>query len=324
MTAAEFVLGIDGGGSKTVAWLSPVESVDEKVPIGRGEAGASNPQSVGWEVALENLEQAADAAFADAGMMPGTVESACVALAGGDRDDVRIRLQEWCQRRGLARHFLPTHDASPLLAAGTPDGTGIAIVSGTGSFAFGQSTDERIVRAGGWGYLFGDEGSGYSIALAGLRAAAKAFDGRGDATQLCDRFLQQLGLQKPDELINSIYSRSNDRRRLASLAETVCIAADDNDSVASEIIQNEVKELVQMTSAVARNLQFDDDRFPLALGGGVLIHSTSLRELFLDRLVDSGLHPEPAAVVTEPIAGAVILARSFLTANDKSPGERQA
>lgn len=312
MTAAELVLGIDGGGSKTIAWLSPVEIIDEGVPIGRGEAGPSNPQSVGWNAALENLEQAVDAAFSNAGMPPGTVESACVALAGGDRDDVRVRLQEWCQHRALARHFLPTHDAFPLLAAGTPDGSGIAIVSGTGSFAFGRSTKGTTVRSGGWGHLFGDEGSGYSIALSGLRAAAKAFDGRGEETQLCDRFLRQLQLQKPDELIEKIYSRSNERPWLASLAETVCIAADDNDSVAFRIIQNEVRELVQMTSAVARSLQFDDDRFPLALGGGVLIHSTFLRDLFILRLLDRDLHPEPVAEVTDPVSGALMLAREIL------------
>ena len=160
--------------------------------------------------------------------------------------------------------------------------------------------------------MFGDEGSGYSIALSGLRAAAKAFDGRGEKTQLCDRFLQRLQLQKPDELIETIYSRSNDRSWLASLAETVCIAAEDNDSVASEIIQNEVSELAQMTLAVARRLQFDDDRFALALGGGVFRHSASLKAQFLNRLLCNSLHPEPVAEVSEPVTGAVILAREIL------------
>ena len=91
----------------------------------------------------------------------------------------------------MARSVRIVHDAVPILAAGSPEGWGVALISGTGSLAFGRDRQGRSCRAGGWGFLFGDEGSGYAIALAGLRAAAQAADGRAPATRLLEGFLER-------------------------------------------------------------------------------------------------------------------------------------
>ena len=96
-------------------------------------------------------------------------------------------------------------DAALLLAAGTPDGWGVAVVAGTGSMAFARGTDGRTARAGGWGPLLGDEGSGYALALSGLRAAARAADGRAQATLLTDRLLAACGLSRPEDLVGIVY-----------------------------------------------------------------------------------------------------------------------
>src|SRR5207302_776208 len=96
-------------------------------------------------------------------------------------------------------------DAALLLAAGTPEGWGVAVVAGTGSMAFARAADGRTARAGGWGPLLGDEGSGYAIALAGLRAAARSADGRAQVTPLTDRLLAAYGLTRPQELIGAVY-----------------------------------------------------------------------------------------------------------------------
>ncbi len=98
-------------------------------------------------------------------------------------------MREWAARTQLAATVDVIEDAALLLAAGTPDGWGVAVVAGTGSMAFARAADGRTARAGGWGPLLGDEGSGYAIALAGLRAAARAADGRAPATPLTDRLL---------------------------------------------------------------------------------------------------------------------------------------
>jgi N-acetylglucosamine kinase-like BadF-type ATPase len=138
-----------------------------------------------------------------------------VRLAGADREENRQRLERWARDRRLARVFRVVHDAAPLLAAGTPNGWGVALIAGTGSFAFAQSRDGATARAGGWGYLLGDEGSGYAIALAGLRAAALAVDRRGRRTALVEGFMARLGVPKPVDLIPAVYRIANDRKAIA-------------------------------------------------------------------------------------------------------------
>lgn len=311
MSVQELVIGVDGGGSKTLAWLAEAEYTLGAKPIGVGESGPSNPQSVGWETALANIDKAVNAAFAAAGLTSVPIAAACVAIAGGDRDDARQRLNKWAEARNLARRFLPAHDAAPLLAAGTPDGVGIAIVSGTGSFAFGQSQAGRTARAGGWGYLFGDEGSGYAIAITALRAVSMAADGRREATQLTQRFLDQFHLTAAAELVGTVYARRDDRQWLASLADTVFLAAVDGDSMACKIVEDAAADLADLVAAVALELQLDEAPFPLALGGGVLNHSTLLRERLIDRLHNALLDPTPITPVAQPIAGTLILAENL-------------
>ena len=307
VSADELVLGIDGGGSKTTAWLALTES-SRGEPLGRGTSGPSNPQSVGWDVATRNLDRAVIAAFADAGREPAIVASACVALAGGDREYERGRLTEWAEQRRLARRFHATHDAAPLLAAGTPDGTGIAVIAGTGSLAFGRNSAGQTARAGGWGHLFGDEGSGYAMALAGLTAVAKSLDGRGESTQLRDGILQELNITDPSDLISTVYPHRDDRTWLASLAKPVLAAAAAGDAVARRIVTQAAEDLAAMVEALARTLDLAAGDFPLALGGGILIHFDLVQQLLLKSLVDHGLNPAPVKTVAEPVAGAVLLA----------------
>ena len=116
----------------------------------------------------------------------------------------------------LAHKIEVTTDAAILLAAGTPEGWGLALVAGTGSIAYGRMADGRRARAGGWGHLLGDEGSAYALVLAGLRAVARAADGRGPATVLTERFLAEMSLSRPQELVPAIYRGGADRAALAS------------------------------------------------------------------------------------------------------------
>ena len=172
------ILGIDSGGSKTVAWLGQSRAACEPLVLGCGAAGPANPQSVGFGEALKSLTEAVTAAFAAADLPVQSVASAVLAAAGSDREENRRVFSDWAKETSLAVRFQVVHDAWPVLAAGTPDGSGIALISGTGSLAFGRAADGRTARAGGWGFLFGDEASGYALAVAGLRAAAQAADGR--------------------------------------------------------------------------------------------------------------------------------------------------
>ena len=95
--------------------------------------------------------------------------------------------------------------------AGAPSGPALALICGTGSIVYGRTVTGELLRAGGWGYLFGDEGSGYAIGIAALRAVMRAYDGRGRETLLSELVLGRYGLHTPPELIQAIYGM----RRLA-------------------------------------------------------------------------------------------------------------
>jgi N-acetylmuramic acid 6-phosphate etherase len=193
----ELFLGIDGGGTHTVALLAvrkPGAGPAGWALLGRGTTGPSNRQAVGTEQALEALDEAVSAAFLAAGVPRGPVAGACLGLAGADRPDDQAVLHEWADRVRLAGRVEVTSDAAILLAAGTPDGSGLVLIAGTGSIAFGRTADGRRARAGGWGYLLGDEGSAYALVMSGLQAVARAADGRGPATALTERFLKRFGL----------------------------------------------------------------------------------------------------------------------------------
>src|SRR5207244_11602264 len=98
------------------------------------------------------------------------VAAACLGLAGAARPEDQKVIQDWARAVSLAQAVEVTTDAAILLAAGTPEGWGLALVAGTGSIAYGRTADGRTARAGGWGYLMGDEGSAYAMVLAGLQA----------------------------------------------------------------------------------------------------------------------------------------------------------
>lgn len=301
----ELVLGIDGGGTRTVVLLATRRGSEWKV-LGRGEAGPSNRQAVGTPAALAALDEATDRAFAASGRPRSAVCAACLGLAGAGRPVDQEVVREWAARANLAAEVQVIEDAALLLAAGTPAGWGVAVVAGTGSMAYARDAAGRTARSGGWGPLLGDEGSGYAIALAGLRAAARSADGRATATPLTDHLLAACGLKRAEELIGVVY-RGGDRASLASLAPVVLDAAEAGDPVADHIVRDAASELAAATAAAARQLQLGAV-FPVALAGGLLVASPAYRERFLSAITDRGLSGSPVTLVTEPAEGALRLA----------------
>jgi N-acetylmuramic acid 6-phosphate etherase len=307
--ADDLVIGIDGGGSTTVALVATSNEV-----IGRGEAGPSNMQTVGVTRALKAIEDAVAAAFADAGRLPAVVRAAVLGLAGADRPQEKTLVHSWAERYGLAQQVDVVNDAQILLAAGTPEGWGIALVAGTGSIAFGRMPDGRTGRAGGWGYLLGDEGSAYALVMNALQEVAHAADGRGPPTILTERMLAALGGQRPMDLIPAVYRGGWDRTALAELAPIVLDAAAGADEVAQRIVAQGAHQLALTVAAAAMRLDMPPDQVPLAMTGGTLRNSKLYRQAVLQGLNKLGLHADPVTLVHEPAEGGVRLAREVKTA----------
>ncbi|HEY7327118.1 MAG TPA: N-acetylmuramic acid 6-phosphate etherase [Gemmataceae bacterium] len=302
---SSLVLGVDGGGSHTVALLA-VLTPESWTLLGRGTSGPSNLQAVGKDRASAALDEAVSMAFKSAEIARCPVACACLGLAGADRPDDQSVVREWAKRVQLAQRVDVANDAAILLAAGTPEGWGLALISGTGSMAFGRNADGQRARAGGWGYLLGDEGSAYALVMKGLQAVARAADGRGPATRLTERFLGEFRLSQPQELIAAVYRGGRDRASLAALAPLVVEEAD-KDEVASAIVDGEAQELARAGQAVARQLRWQGP-IPIALAGGLLLGSEIYRQRVLDALKTTGVPTGPIAYVDEPARGALQLA----------------
>lgn len=303
----DLVIGIDGGGSKTLALLA--DRVGQL--LGRGIAGASNYQNIGAAAAWAALDAAIAAAFVDAHLPPAPLAAVGLGLAGVDRPEDRKLFESWAAQRFGGAPVIIANDAELVLAAGTPDRWGVALISGTGSIVFGCSPTGELARAGGWGHILGDEGSGYAIGVAALRAIMCAFDGRGPATALTRAVLAHWSLAAPPDLVGHVYRADTGAADIAGVARLVDAAAEAGDRVALGILQQAGRNLAFTAAAVVRRLALPTPT-PCAIAGGVVVKGGQVRSAFLAAAADLGLRLDPVIPVIEPALGAVRLARSLL------------
>jgi N-acetylglucosamine kinase-like BadF-type ATPase len=309
MTEQILVIGIDGGASGTAAVLADAHT---GTALGRGEAGPSNIQAIGVPKSLQALDMAVDAAFRAAGIARTKVAAAALGLAGVDRAHGLEVIRTWSNEVKLADKLSVANDATLLFAAGTPDGWGLAIVAGTGSIAFVLDAQGNDARAGGWGYLLGDEGSAYRTGLLGLRAACRAADNIGEPTALLPLLLEELCSTEPRDFIHAVYSGIWDKAFIAGLAPLVLNAAASGDAVATAIFEQEARDLAKTAAGAIANGGLPREGVPLALTGGMVVENAMFRERFLQELRTCGVTPGPVGLVDDPVVGAVVLARKLL------------
>lgn len=313
MADTPLILGVDGGGSKTIACLAQLDlDVDESGwnLLGQGRSTVSNQQAAGPTHATQALEEAITRAFDDAKLSLQPISSICLALAGCDRASDKDFIREWADKFIPANHLSIVNDAEPLLIAGTPDQCGITLIAGTGSLSWGRNAAGKTARAGGWGYLIGDEGSGFACGQAALRAATQNSDGRGPATTLLPKLLEYFQCQEPAELVTAVYHRDQPQSEIAALAPLVLAEAIAEDSLALEIVTQAAQSLATMVESVAAQLALSAP-FPLVLAGGLLTSSPLLQDLICQQLRDHELTPGPIQVLTSAIEGALQLAQQM-------------
>ena len=219
-----YVLGIDGGGSKTVCVLMN----EKREFLGRGEAGSANYQSVGIEAAKFSIESAINQAIIKQDSIK--IDAICLGLAGVGRykdiEVVKNIVKEIPVTRNIKQqNIIISHDALIALVGGIGNDVGIVVAAGTGSIVFGRNHRGETKRVGGWGYILGDEGGAYQIAVAGMRAALKAYDGKEISTSLVTDFKSHFGLTNIEELIEIVYRKGLSVKEIAGLAPVVDNAA---------------------------------------------------------------------------------------------------
>tara|TARA_R110002049_G_scaffold54869_13_gene152369 strand:+ start:3630 stop:4565 length:936 start_codon:yes stop_codon:yes gene_type:complete len=303
-----WLLGVDGGGSKTVAQVARLTSDGELHVRGSGSAGPSNIRAVGTEQALANLDRAIDAALAAAERGGKSCDIAVLALAGSSLPDVRQQLGAWASARRLAADIEIVHDADAVLAMLPTASAGVALILGTGSAAIGRDAEGRQSVVGGWGHLIGDFGSAFDIGRRGLIAVTAVVDGIGPQTALLPALLENLGVDEPRELVRKLGFATEAKQRIALLAPLVLANSAAGDSVAGQIVDECAAAAADLVLAAIQKL--DIAGLPgLALAGGAVCNSRSYRAAVLEKLGASGQHFDPVVVVDTPVDGTLRIAR---------------
>ena len=309
------ILGVDGGGTKTVAWLAQVDARGKQQILGRGRTGSSNLKAVGPEIALTNLNSAVQQAWSEANRSREQVAVAVLGLSGAGQPDAQELIRSWDRQHGISRHLLVVHDARPVLMAGTPQGIGVAFIAGTGAVAFAADSQGNTAIVGGWGYWFGDEGSAYWLGQAAARAVSHANDGRAAGTLLTQAVLDRLTIKEPREILTTLSSKGDVRSAIAGLADLVSLCAEEGDKVASQIVTEAAGHLAALVTAAAKKLELGTS-FPLGVAGGVVCGSRFVREALLDALAAQGVFPSPVELVADPVSGCLRIAEDALAAQD--------
>jgi len=284
-----YFLGVDGGQSSTTAIIG-----DENGRVlGAGQGGPSNHAGAaeGQAKFVNAIQAAVGAACMQAGL-EGWVRfsSSCLGFSGGPADKQLLLAQILTSDRTLV-----TDDATIALSGALAGDPGIVIIAGTGSIAFGRNAQGRTARAGGWGYLFGDEGGAFWIVREALRAALRWEEGWGSPTALRAILLDATGARNMNDLMHRCYTAEFPRPRIASLALQVNYAAEAGDPVARQILRDAANELAVLARAVRSQL-FDGPESVLCAYAGGVFHSRGLLSGLRDEL-----EREPGLVATAPV-----------------------
>jgi N-acetylglucosamine kinase-like BadF-type ATPase len=294
-----YFLGVDGGQSSTTAVIG-----DEFGRVlGMGRAGPCNhvASAEGKTKFVEAIQGSLNAASSQAGLDPSHIRfrSACLGFSGGPADKEAI-LREMIP----SERMIVTNDALIALSGATAGQPGLIAIAGTGSIAFGRNSSRKTARAGGWGYMFGDEGSGFYITRQALRAALRFEEGWGPATSLRSVLLQATGAPDINQLLHRLYTPEFPRPRIAALSKLVDKAAENGDATAQDILNEAAQQLAILVAAVRGQLFEAREAAHASFAGGVFRSRILLERFRMLLEMEEGNQFSPPAY--GPAAGALL------------------
>ncbi len=268
------VIGLDIGGTKTrgVRFEDGVVVRDESV-------GSANVQNVSREAAAANLAEL----FSRIG--GGRVDTVLAGAGGIDTDDDARALAALIEPHVPGAAVSVVHDSRLLLAAGRTS-TGVAVIAGTGSAAWGKNAAGQEARAGGWGYLLGDEGSGYWLGREAVRHSLRRMNKGLEPDALTSALLDSCGLDDPNKLIALFHSPDTDRRYWAQRAGVVVQTADEGLEVSRQLLDQAGRDLAELAAQVLRQLGIPG---PAILGSGLGMNVAALQSAFRTGLAAHGV-----------------------------------
>lgn len=299
-----YVIGVDGGQTSTTAVIA--DETGHLLGIGHGGPANHIHEIGGVERIRRSLSDAVRDAIVMADLQNARITAACLGMTGSSEEVEGI-----CTPVIPADRLIFGQDTLIALYAVTFGRPGVVIIAGTGSAAYGVNLRGETAHAGGWGYLLGDEGSGYWIALQALNACCRAGDGIAPPTQLQSMLLKRLEAQDLQEVHTLVYSGRLSRPDLAILAETVALAAAQGDATARRILREAGKELALCANAVVQRLQMQTEPVMVGTVGGVFRAGRSVLRSFREGV--KTVAPQ-AAIVAPRVPAAVAAAIMALEA----------
>jgi N-acetylglucosamine kinase-like BadF-type ATPase len=300
---------VDGGGTKTACIIG--DGCGNVLAVCYGES--SNIKSRPWDEVKQVLWTLIERALELSGSDESQLAGVYLGLAGADRPEDKEQFVAFL--KGQFKRDVPVtvqNDAITALAAGTWGEAGIVLISGTGSIAYGYLPEtDTYVRVGGWGYLLGDEGSGFAIGQKALTAVMKQHDGRGQRTALTELVLSGWSLPDPNRIITYVYSQPNVRTAMADISKLAVSAAKAGDEVSLAIVAEAVEQLTELVMTVKLRLselqpQEDLSGLPVVLSGGLFSDDWFMKQLKENKSIQqSGLALSRLSI--PPAAGCYIL-----------------
>jgi N-acetylglucosamine kinase-like BadF-type ATPase len=301
-----YFLGVDTGGTKTNALIA----AENGELVGFGESGPGNHESVGYEGLAEALSGCVTQALVQAGLEITQINGAGFGVAGYDFPSERSKTLETIDSLGLTCPLDATNDVSLGLIAGTQDGWGIAVDSGTGNNVRGR---DRLGREGwvtGRGERFGEYGGAGEIVARAVQKVSHHWSKRGQPTSLSDSFIQATGAKSLTDLIEGLSEGWYHLR--GKHVSLVFSAAAAGDQVARDILSWSAAELGETTNAVIRQLDLQKETFEVVLIGSVFNGG----RIFIEPLQRAILETAPFASFSRlevpPVAGGVLWAMELV------------
>lgn len=309
-------IGIDGGGTKTLGVL--LNEQRRTLAELRGES--TNFNSVGVAQAQVHLRQLIVGLLQESGLSAHRIAGIGLGVSGVSRQEDEQMIASWVEGILPGTPCLVDNDAIMALAAATDgDLFGVVVVSGTGMIVIGVNRSGQRQRAGGWGALLDEQGSGFAIGNAALKAVASAEDWIGESTQLTDAVLRHLQLSTTRELERWTYADYN-WARFAALAPLVSRCAAQGDTISRSILEACATALSRSIHIVARRLGMHDEPFPCVFTGGNLAPGAVLTE-WLTQCVVAEM---PCAQIDQrrlnPAVGAAQLAQRWIDNQQEKEG----
>lgn len=296
-------IGIDGGGSKTLLRMTDADGNMLYEEVG----GGSNPYTVPPETA-EQLLKAMIGKAIKAMPQGATLGGICMGAAGADTAADYRFFDRVLREASACDSVLTVNDGYASLFATLGNRPGVVVASGTGSICWGKSEQGEVCRVGGWGYLFSDEGSGYSMVNDALKAICRTIDKRASqGSLLLEELMKAFGVSTHEELISEIYL-SPHPQSIAAYFPLVVKAAQEKDPLAVEVVERGMEELVELVAAAARQIGMYPI-FTVGMTGSILTKVPLTRELFIHKLIER--FPKCTIVhdKTENVQGALFLAK---------------